>query len=176
MGGKSVYLRMAATIAVLAHIGCYVPAAAAEVSVLDALLSRMGAADDISTGRCASRAAGMGGGVQQGLGWHAAFCRPTTPMDDCSNAAAPPAGAPAGPRLPRRWPTRVRCSTARRRAASSSWTSWDGGRLPWTVSLSRPPRWTAWLAHASASRCSGVFLWQDGKRAGCGCLLCTVEL
>lgn len=51
MGGKSVYLRMAGVLAVMAHLGCYLPAQSAELSVCDALLSRMGAADDLSSGR-----------------------------------------------------------------------------------------------------------------------------
>ncbi|KAI8469096.1 MAG: muts domain V-domain-containing protein [Monoraphidium minutum] len=51
MGGKSVYLRMAAVLAVMAHVGSYVPAEACELGVMDGLLTRMGAADDLSSGR-----------------------------------------------------------------------------------------------------------------------------
>jgi len=51
MGGKSVYLRMAAALTVMAHVGAYVPAASMELTVCDAVLSRMGAADDLSSGR-----------------------------------------------------------------------------------------------------------------------------
>ena len=57
MAGKSAYLRTAATLAVVAHCGCFVPADAAELTPLDALLSRMGAADDVASGWC-----GVGGG------------------------------------------------------------------------------------------------------------------
>jgi hypothetical protein len=51
MGGKSCFLRMCAVTAIMAHLGSYVPAASCQLSVCDAVLSRMGAADDISSGR-----------------------------------------------------------------------------------------------------------------------------
>lgn len=51
MGGKSVYLRMIAVIAIMTHCGSFIPAQSAEVSVMDSVLTRMGAADDLSNGR-----------------------------------------------------------------------------------------------------------------------------
>jgi DNA mismatch repair ATPase MutS len=49
MGGKSTYLRAAAHAVVLAHVGCYVPAAAgARVGLTDAVFARVGASDDLS--------------------------------------------------------------------------------------------------------------------------------
>jgi DNA mismatch repair protein MutS len=51
MGGKSTYMRQAALIAVLAHIGSYVPADTAVFGPLDRIFTRIGAADDIAGGR-----------------------------------------------------------------------------------------------------------------------------
>ena len=51
MAGKSTFLRQNALIAVLAQMGSYVPAAAAEIGVIDRLFSRVGAADDLARGR-----------------------------------------------------------------------------------------------------------------------------
>ena len=51
MAGKSTFLRQNALIAVLAQIGCFVPARAAHIGVVDKLFSRVGAADDLARGR-----------------------------------------------------------------------------------------------------------------------------
>lgn len=51
MAGKSTFLRQNALIAILAQIGSFVPAAAAEIGVVDRLFSRVGAADDLARGR-----------------------------------------------------------------------------------------------------------------------------
>lgn len=51
MGGKSTYMRMTAIIALLAHCGCYVPASQAKIGLLDAIFTRIGASDDLSSGR-----------------------------------------------------------------------------------------------------------------------------
>lgn len=51
MGGKSTYMRQAALIAVLAHIGSYVPADKAVLGPLDRIFTRIGAADDLAGGR-----------------------------------------------------------------------------------------------------------------------------
>jgi DNA mismatch repair protein MutS len=51
MAGKSTFLRQNALIAILAQMGAFVPAAAARVGVVDALFSRVGAADDLARGR-----------------------------------------------------------------------------------------------------------------------------
>jgi DNA mismatch repair protein MutS len=51
MAGKSTFLRQNALIALLAQIGSFVPAAEAEVGVVDRLFSRVGAADDLARGR-----------------------------------------------------------------------------------------------------------------------------
>ena len=51
MGGKSTFLRQNALIAILAQAGCYVPADAATIGIVDALFSRVGAADDLARGR-----------------------------------------------------------------------------------------------------------------------------
>jgi DNA mismatch repair protein MutS len=51
MGGKSTYMRQAALIALLAHIGSYVPAARAVLGPLDRIFTRIGAADDLAGGR-----------------------------------------------------------------------------------------------------------------------------
>ena len=51
MGGKSTFLRQNALIAILAQMGCYVPAASAHIGIVDRLFSRVGAADDLARGR-----------------------------------------------------------------------------------------------------------------------------
>ena len=51
MAGKSTFLRQNALIALLAQAGSFVPAAAAEIGVVDRLFSRVGAADDLARGR-----------------------------------------------------------------------------------------------------------------------------
>ncbi len=51
MGGKSTYMRQAALIALLAHTGSYVPAAAATLGPIDRIFTRIGASDDLARGR-----------------------------------------------------------------------------------------------------------------------------
>ncbi|MEQ1863460.1 MAG: DNA mismatch repair protein MutS [Micropepsaceae bacterium] len=51
MAGKSTFLRQNALIAILAQAGSFVPAASAEIGVVDRLFSRVGAADDLARGR-----------------------------------------------------------------------------------------------------------------------------
>jgi DNA mismatch repair protein MutS len=51
MGGKSTYMRQAALITLLAHIGSHVPAEAAEIGPVDRIFTRIGAADDLAGGR-----------------------------------------------------------------------------------------------------------------------------
>ncbi|HEX9390052.1 MAG TPA: DNA mismatch repair protein MutS [Usitatibacteraceae bacterium] len=51
MGGKSTYMRQVAQIALLAHTGSLVPAKAAEIGPIDAIMTRIGASDDLAGGR-----------------------------------------------------------------------------------------------------------------------------
>jgi len=51
MGGKSTYMRQVALIVLMAHIGCYVPASSARIGQSDRIFTRIGAQDDLSTGR-----------------------------------------------------------------------------------------------------------------------------
>lgn len=51
MGGKSTYMRQTALIAILAHIGSFVPAISAQIGLLDRIFTRIGASDDIAGGR-----------------------------------------------------------------------------------------------------------------------------
>jgi len=51
MAGKSTYLRQNALIVILAQMGCYVPAEAAEIGIVDKVFSRVGASDDLARGR-----------------------------------------------------------------------------------------------------------------------------
>src|SRR5260221_3666954 len=50
MGGKSTYMRQVALIALLAHIGAFVPARAARLGPIDQIFTRIGAADDLAGG------------------------------------------------------------------------------------------------------------------------------
>ncbi len=51
MGGKSTYMRQTALIALLAHIGSYVPADRCVLGPLDRIFTRIGASDDLASGR-----------------------------------------------------------------------------------------------------------------------------
>jgi DNA mismatch repair protein MutS len=51
MGGKSTFLRQNALIVLLAQAGCFVPAQAARIGLVDSLFSRVGAADNLARGR-----------------------------------------------------------------------------------------------------------------------------
>ncbi|XP_027257546.1 DNA mismatch repair protein Msh3 isoform X2 [Cricetulus griseus] len=51
MGGKSSYIKQVALIAIMAQIGSYVPAEEATIGIVDAIFTRMGAADNIYKGR-----------------------------------------------------------------------------------------------------------------------------
>ena len=51
MGGKSTYMRQAALIVLLAHIGSHVPATQARIGMVDRIFTRIGSSDDLAGGR-----------------------------------------------------------------------------------------------------------------------------
>ena len=51
MAGKSTYMRQTALIALMAHIGSFVPATEADISIVDRIFTRIGASDDLSSGQ-----------------------------------------------------------------------------------------------------------------------------
>src|SRR5699024_8327027 len=51
MSGKSTYMRQVALIIIMAQIGMRVPAASAELPIFDAIYTRIGASDDLSSGK-----------------------------------------------------------------------------------------------------------------------------
>lgn len=51
MGGKSTTMRQVALIVLLAHCGSFVPAKSARIGPIDALYTRIGASDDLASGR-----------------------------------------------------------------------------------------------------------------------------
>ncbi len=51
MAGKSTYLRQVALIVLMAHIGSFVPAKKASISVVDRIFTRIGASDNLASGQ-----------------------------------------------------------------------------------------------------------------------------
>ncbi len=51
MGGKSTYMRQTALILLMAHMGSFVPALKAEIGPIDRIFTRIGASDDLASGR-----------------------------------------------------------------------------------------------------------------------------
>ena len=51
MAGKSTYMRQVALIALMAHMGSFVPAASAEIPIIDRIFTRVGASDDLYAGQ-----------------------------------------------------------------------------------------------------------------------------
>ncbi|MBI5768185.1 MAG: DNA mismatch repair protein MutS [Verrucomicrobia bacterium] len=50
MAGKSTYIRQVALIALMAHVGCWVPAKSCRLGLVDRIFSRVGASDDLARG------------------------------------------------------------------------------------------------------------------------------
>ena len=48
MAGKSTYLRQVALICIIAQMGCFVPAASADLGIIDNIFTRIGASDDLA--------------------------------------------------------------------------------------------------------------------------------
>jgi DNA mismatch repair protein MutS len=51
MAGKSTFMRQIAIITIMAQIGCFVPAAVAEIGIVDHIFTRVGASDDLAAGQ-----------------------------------------------------------------------------------------------------------------------------
>lgn len=51
MAGKSTYLRQAALLVLLTHMGSFVPATSADITLVDRIFTRVGASDDLATGQ-----------------------------------------------------------------------------------------------------------------------------
>ena len=51
MGGKSTYMRQIALMVLMAHIGSFIPARSAKIGPIDRIFTRIGASDDLASGR-----------------------------------------------------------------------------------------------------------------------------
>ncbi|XP_057337958.1 probable DNA mismatch repair protein Msh6 [Microplitis mediator] len=51
MGGKSTIMRQVGLLSIMAHIGCHIPAQSCKFSLIDRVFTRLGASDDMRTGR-----------------------------------------------------------------------------------------------------------------------------
>ena len=51
MAGKSTYMRQIALIAIMAHVGCFVPCNSCKMPIIDRIFTRIGASDDLSVGQ-----------------------------------------------------------------------------------------------------------------------------
>ena len=51
MAGKSTYIRQVALLTLLAHTGCFIPAAEARIDLVDRIFTRIGASDDLARGQ-----------------------------------------------------------------------------------------------------------------------------
>ncbi|MGR3951361.1 MAG: DNA mismatch repair protein MutS [Chlamydia sp.] len=51
MGGKSTYIKSVALLVIMAQIGCFIPAAGATIGIVDKIMSRIGASDDLASGQ-----------------------------------------------------------------------------------------------------------------------------
>ena len=51
MAGKSTYMRQTALITLMAHMGSFVPASSANICITDRIFTRVGASDDLASGR-----------------------------------------------------------------------------------------------------------------------------
>ena len=134
MAGKSTYMRQVALIALMAHMGSFVPAASADIALTDRIFTRIGASDDLYGGQST---------FMVEMSEMANILKFATPSAACSYSTRWGGARPRSTAFPspgRRWNTSPR-SAARARCSPRTTTSFPNSKASWRAwSTTASPR------------------------------------